>query len=122
MTTTQDLKAKYFMEDVREKRRLVEKVDPQAWVSRYLAPRLGNAARILDVGCGPAALARAAAEHFTGASVVGLEQSNDRFQEAGRNLLDVANAEVVRGNACSMPFEADDPGLSHLPEILMRRR
>jgi SAM-dependent methyltransferase len=96
----------YIMEDPREKRRLADKVDADHWVAQYLEPRVEAAACILDVGCGPAVLAGAAARRFFEAQLTGIEQSDDRFAEATRSLEPLPNAKVVQGNACAMPFDA----------------
>ena len=97
----------YFMEDPREKRRLVAKVDADEWVMDYLIPQLHNADNILDVGCGPAALVSSAAKLLPHANVTGLEQSVDRLTAADSRLAEQPNAQVVQGNACSMPFNSD---------------
>ncbi len=43
----------YIMEDPREAMRLELKVDPRAWVQKYVAGRIRAGAEILSVGCGP---------------------------------------------------------------------
>ncbi len=45
--------ADYIMEDPREALRLELKVDPHAWVQKYLAHRVCPGAEVLSVGCGP---------------------------------------------------------------------
>jgi hypothetical protein len=42
----------YIMEDPREAMRLEVKVDPEAWVRKYLAHHVPPGAEILSVGCG----------------------------------------------------------------------
>ena len=43
----------YIMEDPREAMRLELKVDPDAWVRKYLVGRFKPQAEVLSVGCGP---------------------------------------------------------------------
>ena len=95
----------YFMEDRREKNRLVDKVDPEEWFKAYVEQWIRPASDVLDVGCGPGVLARAVAPNVR--SITALELSEDRYTEATHNLVGVANAEVVRGSAVDMPFEDD---------------
>ena len=54
--------AAYIMEHPREGLRLERKIDPDAWVKKYLAPYLFPGARVLDAGCGPGTILRAMAE------------------------------------------------------------
>ena len=43
----------YIMDDPREAMRLELKVDPEAWVHKYVAHRVSPHFKVLDVGCGP---------------------------------------------------------------------
>lgn len=99
----QPTETKYFMEDPREKQRLADKVDPTAWAAQYVFPLIDSGSRVLDVGCGPAVLAKAVATQA--GHVTGLERSDDRLAEASQNLSSASNAEVVLGTATKMPFE-----------------
>ena len=90
------------MEDPREKQRLVDKVDPQQWAENYVYPLIDVNTKVLDVGCGPAVLAKAVSGKA--GSVTGLERSDDRFAQATENLSDVSNANVVQGDATGLPF------------------
>ena len=94
---------KYFMEDPREKQRLVDKVAPQDWAEKYVYPLIDSNSKVLDVGCGPAVLAKAVAGKA--GSVTGLERSDDRFNQATQNLSDKSNANVVQGDATQLPFD-----------------
>jgi SAM-dependent methyltransferase len=96
--------ARYLMEDPREARRLAEKVDAEAWVATYLRPYLPDAPRVLDVGCGPAAIATRLAAAVPHARVVGLDTSTERVRAARESLSTVVNGEVVRGDATALPF------------------
>ena len=55
------LQKDYIMEDPREALRLELKVDPNAWVQRYLANRVRPGAEVLSVGCGPGVILAAVA-------------------------------------------------------------
>ena len=43
----------YIMDDPREAARLKDKVDPEAWVKKYMAGRITPGMEVLSVGCGP---------------------------------------------------------------------
>jgi SAM-dependent methyltransferase len=96
--------ATYLMEDPREARRLAEKVDADAWVAAYLAPLVQPRARILDVGCGPGAIAAAAARAFPACEIVAIDASPLRVAAASRALAPHANASVHQGDALALPF------------------
>ena len=49
----------YFMEDPREADRLEQKVNPEAWVKKYLERYLRPDFEVLCVGCGPGNILRA---------------------------------------------------------------
>jgi ubiquinone/menaquinone biosynthesis C-methylase UbiE len=93
------------MNDPREKYRLAAKVDAPAWVTQYLRPLLSGSERILDVGCGPGVIAAEVARQFPGAGVVGLDRSDDRLNEARRNLEPFSNAAARPGDASRLPLE-----------------
>jgi SAM-dependent methyltransferase len=94
----------YLMEDPREADRLAAKVDADTWVQRYLRPHVRDQTRILDVGCGPAAIAAAAARAFPTAHVTALDQSRARLAAAGAALDGIANASVTLGDVNALPF------------------
>jgi len=97
----------YLMEDPREADRLAGKVDADAWVSRYLTPHLDAPSRILDVGCGPATLAAAAARICPTATVTALDASEPRAEVARRTLAPHPNASFVLGEVHDLPFPDD---------------
>ena len=97
----------YLMEDAREARRLATKVDADAWVETYLAPRVAGRMRILDAGCGPATIAAAVARTFPRVGVVALDQSAARVEAAKATLARFRNAEAVRGTVEELPFAND---------------
>ena len=94
----------YFMEDPREAQRLEDKVNPAAWVSRFVQPLLEPDSVVLDVGSGPGALAAAVAECCPRGHVVALDQSPVRAQQAGARLARWGGRAVV-GDATALPFE-----------------
>jgi SAM-dependent methyltransferase len=96
--------AAYLMEDPREARRLAEKVDADAWVAAYLAPLVRPGARILDVACGPGAIAAAVARVFPDCEIVGIDASPLRVAAASQALAPHANASVRHGDALALPF------------------
>lgn len=98
--------ASYFMEDPREAGRLRAKVDPAQWARTYIQPILNPSARVLEVGCGPGALAAAVAELPERANVTGIDRSTQRLSQqvehpAGTNL------QLKQGDANALPI-ADD--------------
>lgn len=93
----------YFMEDPREAQRLADKVNPEAWVARFVEPLLSPQSQVLDVGCGPGVLAAAVAARCPEGRVVGLDQSPERAQQA-RLLLERWHGHAVVGDAGALPF------------------
>jgi len=93
----------YFMEDPREAQRLADKVDAEAWVSRFAEPFLSPTSHVLDVGCGPGVLAAAVAARCPQGRVVALDQSPDRARQAGVRLAPWDGQAVV-GDAATLPF------------------
>jgi ubiquinone/menaquinone biosynthesis C-methylase UbiE len=95
------------MEDPREARRLLDKVDAHAWIAKFLEPRLQNVRNLLSVGCGPGVFLRELAEMHPEIEVVGVDMSATRIRAAENRLRDLPNARVCIGNALSLPFEAN---------------
>ena len=96
---------RYFMDDPREPERIAEKVNGRQWVDRYLAPLLADGITVLEVGCGPGALATAAALAAPGAQVIGLDQTDRCLAEARRRAFHVRNVSFKKGDAVELPFE-----------------
>src|SRR5882757_6455986 len=90
--------ADYIMEDPREAMRLELKVDPRAWVQKYLAGRIPGGAEILSVGCGPGVILRQVCGLNASIRATGLDISAERVQEA---------KERNRGDAQAMDFASN---------------
>src|SRR3981189_80396 len=99
--------ADYIMEDPREAMRLELKVDPRAWVQKYLAGRLRGGAGVLSVGCGPGAVLKEACSLDVSIRATGLDISYERVQEAKEKNRGNARATFVRGDAQAMDFASD---------------
>jgi SAM-dependent methyltransferase len=97
----------YLMEDPREADRLAAKVDPATWARRYVPAELPAAARILDVGCGPAVIAARIAADRPRATVIGVDRTDARLT-AATDLIDgqrpPANLRLLRADARALPF------------------
>ena len=91
---TRNLEAIYQAPDV---------VAQRARVLELLLPKAGE--RILDIGVGPAFLAKDLARAVgPGGRVVGLDSSPDMLAAARARLAGVAQAEVAEGDAAALPF------------------
>jgi SAM-dependent methyltransferase len=97
----------YIMEDPREALRLELKVDPVAWVQKYLAHRVCPAAEVLSVGCGPGVILRSVANLDSSIRATGIDISGDRLQQARERNRDNSRMQFVCGDARSMEFQAD---------------
>jgi ubiquinone/menaquinone biosynthesis C-methylase UbiE len=102
-TTTAD----YIMEDPREAMRLELKVDPRAWVQKYLARRIHAGVEVLSVGCGPGAILREVCALDPSIRATGLDISDERVQEAKERNRANAQANFVRGDAQAMDFASN---------------
>src|SRR5688500_9214329 len=94
----------YIMEDPREGSRLEQKIDPDAWVERYLEPHLFQDAQVLDVGCGPGTILRAAASTGRRARGVGIDVGPVRIRLAQDKNADKRSVEFVRGDVQELQF------------------
>lgn len=72
----------YIMEDPREASRLERKVDPHAWVNKYLRRHLFSRAEVLSAGCGPGNILRAVVESHPTVNATGIDVSPARIQKA----------------------------------------
>jgi SAM-dependent methyltransferase len=100
-------KQAYIMEDPREAQRLLDKVDAEEWISKFLESRLPGVKSLLSVGCGPGVFLRELAERHPKIDVVGVDISASRVAEAEKRLRGLPNARVCVGNALSLPFDAN---------------
>jgi ubiquinone/menaquinone biosynthesis C-methylase UbiE len=96
--------ADYIMEDPREAMRLELKVDPSAWVQKYLARRVRAGAQILSVGCGPGVILREVCALDTSIRATGLDISDERVLEAKQRNRENAQATFLCGDAQTMDF------------------
>src|ERR1700704_1795111 len=99
--------ADYIMEDPREAMRLELKVDPRAWVQKYLAGRIHGGAEILSGGCGPGVILRQVCGLNASIRATGLDISAERVQEAKERNRGNAQANFVRGDAQAMDFASN---------------
>src|SRR5216684_8806184 len=99
--------ADYIMEDPREAMRLELKVDPYAWVQKYLAGRIHGGAEILSVGCGPGVILRQVCALNASIRATGLDISAERVQEAKERNRGNEQANFVRGDAQAIDFASN---------------
>jgi ubiquinone/menaquinone biosynthesis C-methylase UbiE len=97
----------YIMEDPREAMRLEVKVDPAAWVSKYIAHRMRPGAEVLSVGCGPGVIVREVCALDSSIKGTGIDISEERVQEAVRKNPANSGVKLVRGDAHAMQFPSD---------------
>jgi len=99
--------ADYIMEDPREAMRLELKVDPHAWVQKYVARRIRAGAHVLSVGCGPGVILRELCTLDASIRATGLDISDERVQEAIQKNRQNKQANFVRGDAQAMDFASN---------------
>jgi len=97
----------YIMDDPREAMRLELKVDPEAWVQKYLAHRVFHGAEVLSVGCGPGVILREVAELDPSIRGTGIDISPDRIQDAIERNRDNKRVRFVCGDAHAMQFPSN---------------
>src|SRR5438552_995255 len=98
--------AAYIMEDPREGSRLEQKIDPDAWVRKYLDPLLFPGAQILDVGCGPGTILRAATASGRRANGTGVDVGPARVRHAKDKHPDSRRLQFSRGDVQELEFES----------------
>src|SRR6476620_7184007 len=94
----------YFMEDPREASRLEQKVDPKAWMKKYLEPHLSPSAEVLCVGCGPGTILRAVSNAYPKVNGTGIDISASRIQVAKENNIRNSRLRFFTGDAHQMQF------------------
>lgn len=102
-----DTASAYIMEDPREAQRLLDKVDPEAWIAKFLEPHLVGVRSFLSVGCGPGVFLRELANSYPKMNVFGVDVSPSRVRDAAQRLSGQSNARVCVGDAMSLPFDSD---------------
>ena len=96
--------AAYIMEDPREGSRLEQKIDPAVWVQKYLQPHLFAGAQVLDAGCGPGTILRAAASTGRRARGVGIDLGAVRVRQAQEKNGDHQGLQFFRGDVQELEF------------------
>jgi ubiquinone/menaquinone biosynthesis C-methylase UbiE len=96
----------YIMDDPREAARLEAKVNPQAWVEKYMARHIEPGMEVLSVGDGPGVILKAICELHPSVRGTGIDISPDRVNEAARKNLGNPGARFVCGDAHAMQFPA----------------
>jgi ubiquinone/menaquinone biosynthesis C-methylase UbiE len=112
----------YIMEDPREAARLEAKVNPQAWVQKYLAHRVGPDAEVLSVGCGPGVILHAVSGLHPSIRATGIDVSADRIQEAAQRNRKNPRLQFVRGDAQAMQLPSDTFDLVYTRMLLQYLR
>jgi ubiquinone/menaquinone biosynthesis C-methylase UbiE len=97
----------YIMEDPREALRLELKVDPEAWVDKYLALHLKPGANVLSVGCGPGVILQAVCSKHPSLHGTGIDVSAARVQQATEKHNSNTRLKFVHADAHAMPFPSD---------------
>lgn len=96
----------YIMDDPREAARLKAKVDPQAWVEKYMASHIEPGMKVLSVGDGPGVILGAICDLHPSVRGTGIDISPDRIEEAKRKNRDNPRARFVCGDAQALQFPA----------------
>ena len=94
----------YIMDDPREAMRLEKKVDPAAWVNKYVAHRIVPRSEILSVGCGPGLMLREIAKLDSSIRGTGIDISPTRVQAAREKNAGNRQLKFVCGDAQEMQF------------------
>src|SRR5207253_180806 len=110
--------AEYIMEDPGEAWRLERKVDPDAWVQKYLAHRICPGAEILSVGCGPGVILRAVSQLDSSIKATGIDVSEGRLQQAREKNRENSRVRFVCGDAQSMEFRSNSFDLVYCRMLL----
>ncbi|KPA11994.1 Methyltransferase type 11 domain protein [Candidatus Magnetomorum sp. HK-1] len=100
----------YFLQETdSETWRLANKVDPQQFVNQYLKHVINPGDCVLDVGAGPAVIDCELAKQYPGISIVALDNSIKRLEDAQRNIdhanLKTKNISKRYGNANDIPYK-----------------
>jgi ubiquinone/menaquinone biosynthesis C-methylase UbiE len=112
----------YIMEDPREAARLEAKVDPEAWVQKYMAHRIAPGTEVLSVGCGPGVILGAICALHPSVRGMGIDISPDRVTEAIRRNGDNPRMRFACGDAHAMQFPAGSFDLVYCRMLLQYLR
>jgi ubiquinone/menaquinone biosynthesis C-methylase UbiE len=94
----------YIMDDPREAMRLEMKVDPVAWVRKYVAQRVAPGFEVLSAGCGPGLMLREIAKLDPSIRGTGIDISPSRVQTAREKNAGNRQLKFVCGDAQEMQF------------------
>src|SRR5712671_259884 len=94
----------YFMDDPREAARLARKVDPEAWVEKYLSRHIPSRGEVLSVGCGPGTILRAISALHPTVRGTGVDISPTRVQQARERNAGNPKVRIVCGDASALQF------------------
>ena len=97
----------YIMEDPREAMRLELKIEPHAWVQKYVAPYVNAGANVLSVGCGPGVILQAICATHPSVHGTGIDVSAERVQQATLKHSADTRLKFVHGNAHAIPLPSD---------------
>jgi SAM-dependent methyltransferase len=97
----------YIMEHPREGQRLLDKVDADSWISKFLEPHLREVKSVLSVGCGPGVFLRELAGSHPNVQFVGVDLSATRIYEAELRLRGLGNVRLHVGDAQALPFQSN---------------
>ena len=81
--------ADYIMEDPREASRLARKVNPDAWMKKYLQPHFFSGAEVLSVGCGPGNIIQAITKAHPKVNATGIDLSVNFCRHMTKRLGDI---------------------------------
>jgi ubiquinone/menaquinone biosynthesis C-methylase UbiE len=102
-----DSSTAYIMEDPREAMRLEAKVDPEAWVDKYMAHHLKPGIDVLSVGSGPGVILQAICSKQESIHGTGIDISAERVQQAIQKHSSNTGLNFVQGDAQAIPFPSD---------------
>jgi SAM-dependent methyltransferase len=96
----------YFMDDPREGARLERKANPQKFVDKFLKVHLDNlqSGIILEAGCGSGAFSDTLARNYLNLSVIGIDISEDRINQARTKASGLKNVKAFIANIYHLPF------------------
>jgi ubiquinone/menaquinone biosynthesis C-methylase UbiE len=94
----------YFMDDPREAKRLIDKVNARGWCARYLAHNLVGRKSFLEVGCGPGHLLAEVRRTNPGLILYGVDVSQERLALARQAIPEVEEAFLYVADIESLPL------------------